>query len=143
MLLGRLDVIDALEAKIEVQSQQLAIAAPKVEAYDAFMDDRGHCCLRTVARIMELGHTEFFDWIKGKGYVFTEDQALQPRSDLRDGEYMRVILHDRNGQKRPQTVVTRLGVAWLRQRWAADQLRLEKEAARAITAARQPRLAGI
>lgn len=56
---------------------------------------------------------------------------------------MRVIFHKRYGQLRPQTVVTRAGVVFFQQRWAAHQRVLEKQAARATAQAAQPRLHGI
>lgn len=142
MLLGNLDVIDALEAEVEVQSQQLAIAAPKVEAYDAFLDDRGQTNLRTVARILGCGVEAFFEWAKEKGYLFKENGALQPCSDLAP-HYMEVIFHKRYGEYRPQTMVHRAGVTFFQQRWAAHQRVLEKQAARAQAAVAQTRLHGI
>lgn len=70
LLLSRIERIEVLEAKVEQQGQELAIAAPKVEAFDAFMDDRGHTNLRTVARILGCGVDNFFAWAKARGYVF-------------------------------------------------------------------------
>lgn len=142
LLLSRIERIEVLEAKVEQQDQQLAIAAPKIEAYDQFLNDQGHTNLRTVARILGCGVDNFFAWAKARGYIFPEGEALQPRADLAP-HYMRVIFHKRYGQQRPQTVVTRAGVIFFQQHWAAHQLVLEKQAARVLAQQAQPRLHGI
>ncbi len=142
LLMGRVERIEVLEAKVVERDQQLAIAAPKVEAFDAFMSDDGTCNLRTVARVLRIGPNDFFDWIKRKRYVHMEAGALQPRADLAPA-LMRVIFHDRGGKPRPQTVVTRPGVEFLRQHWTADQLIARRARERAIAAETQPRLSGI
>lgn len=142
MLLGKLDIIDVLEAQVVKRDQQFAIAAPKVEAFDAFLKDRGHANLRTVARILGCGCENFFNWAKDRGYLFTENGVLQPDADLAP-HYMEVIYHGRNGRYFPQTIVHRAGVVFFQQRWAAHQRVLEKQAARAIAHVAQPRLQGI
>jgi Rha family phage regulatory protein len=142
LLLGRIERIEVLEAKVEQQNQALAVAAPKVEAYDSFLDNRGHTNLRTVARVLGIAPGTFFEWAKGRKYIHVEDGEMQPRSDLTD-HCMRVIFHDRNGRPRPQTVVTRAGVVFFQQRWAAHLLREQKMAIAALAAVQQPRLAGI
>ncbi|WP_411901494.1 phage antirepressor KilAC domain-containing protein [Methylorubrum thiocyanatum] len=142
LLLGKLDEIEVLQAKVVQRDEQLAIAAPKVEAFDAFLDDRGHTNLRTVARILGCKSEVFFEWARDRGYIFPENGALQPCSDLAP-HYMEVIYHERYGKFRPQTVVTRAGVVFFQQRWAAYQLAQAKQAARAIAQAAQPRLQGI
>lgn len=137
LLLGRIEV---LEAKVEKQERALAIAAPKVEAFDTFLDGRSHCNLRTMPRVLGCGHEEFFAWIRDKGYIFKEGGEFQPRADLRDMGYFRVIFHDRNGAQRAQTVVTRSGAEFLRQRWAASKLAKARLTARTDPS---PRLPGI
>ena len=142
ILLGKLDVIEVLEAKVVERDEQLAIAAPKIEASDAFLSDDGTCNLRTVARVLSISLSDFFDWIKRKRYVHMEAGALQPRADLALA-LMRVIFHERGGKPRPQTDVTRPGVEVLRQHWAVNQLIARRARERAIAAASQPRLSGI
>ncbi len=89
-------------------------------------------------RVIGCGHDEFFAWTRDKGYVFKDSGELQPRADLRDAGYFRVIFHDRNGAQRAQTVATRSGAEFLRQRWAASKLAKTRLASRSDPAPRLP-----
>ncbi len=87
--------------------------------------------LRTVGRLLGAGDTEFFDWMKRKGYVFTESGWLQPRADLRrDGYLLPKKVDCEDGKVRQQTIVTVAGQKWLAHRWQAHKRILAKKADR-------------
>ncbi|WP_375453476.1 Rha family transcriptional regulator [uncultured Methylobacterium sp.] len=144
VLLGKLDDIDVLKAVVVEQREALAIAGPKIDAFDAFMDDRGHANLRSVARFLNAESGDFFAWLREREYVFEEGGALQPNADLRRDGYMRVVPYEyATGRFKPQTFVTAPGLRWLHTRWVARNRSIAKAAFRADEQARSLRLPGV
>lgn len=141
ILLGKLDDIDVLKAVVVEQREALAIAGPKVDAFDAFMDTKGHANLRSCARFLEAGSGKFFSWLREKGFIFDEGGSIQPSADMRRDGYMRVVVAE--GHFRPQTVVTASGLRWLHTRWRARKLSIAKAAFRAEQVDRILRLPGV
>ncbi|MCJ2046349.1 phage regulatory protein/antirepressor Ant [Methylobacterium sp. J-078] len=125
-LLAKMDKVDELTAVVAEKTTALVLVSavveeqrPMVEAYEAFLDDRGLCNLRTAARAIDAPSELFFDWIKDKGYVIRENGDLQPSAAMRKDGYMKLRAGpDSVGKLRKQCMVTRSGLAWLRQRWA-------------------------
>ena len=105
---------ELVNAKAEIEQ-----AKPMVDAYLHFLDDDGLCHLSTAARAIDAPEKLFFAWLRDKRYCFDADGFLQPRADLRKDGHLKVKLKP-NGYHgtSPQTMVTRSGLAWLRQRWA-------------------------
>lgn len=126
LLLAKMDKVDELVAVVAEKTTALVLVSavveeqrPMVEAYEAFLDDRGLCNLRTAARAIDAPSELFFDWIKDRRYVFRENGDLQPSAVMRKDGYMKLRAErDSVGKFRNQAMVTRSGLAWLRQRWA-------------------------
>lgn len=139
LLLGKMDRIDILEAKVEETSTALAIAneviehqAPAVEAYQALMDDRGTCCLADAARHIGARQEAFFAWLRRSGFVFDKAGETFPVAEYRaDGRFTVKLTPLPSGRHRAQTRVTRQGLVWLSHRWAAHVRAQEREAERA------------
>ncbi|KQO61757.1 hypothetical protein ASF20_09815 [Methylobacterium sp. Leaf88] len=118
VLLGYTEQVIALKAENLEIRQELAVAAPMVDAFHAFLDDDGLCNLRTAARFCEAPGQLFIDWMKDKGYVIRENGDLQPAAAMRRDGYIKLRAKpDANGKLRGQALVTRGGLNWLRQRW--------------------------
>lgn len=130
------------EQRAEVAEAVVEAQRPKVEAYDAFLDDQGLCNLRTAARYCEAPSQLFIDWMRDKGYVIRENGDLQPSAAMRRDGYLKLRARpDANGTLRGQAMVTRGGLNWLRQRWAVGPARTL--ALQAAVVARQAELPGI
>lgn len=144
ILLGKLDDIDVLKAVVVEQREALAIAGPKADAFDAFMDDKGHANLRSVARFLEAESGVFFAWLREKGYIIDEGGWTQPSADMRRDGYMRAVPYEyATGRFKGQTYVTAPGLRWLHTRWAARKRSIAKMAFRAEQRERVLRLPGV
>lgn len=109
-----------------------ALNAPKLEAYEAFLDDEGLCCLRSAARAIEAPVGDFFVWLRARGWLVDEEGWAQPGWERRRDKHFVVRHHRVGGIVRGQTYVTRAGLVFLRDRWQAKLLvdARETEAAR-------------
>ena len=141
-----LQVTQELTAEVAQERQGRIVAEatveeqrPMVEAYEAFLDDRGMCNLRTAARAIDAPSHLFIDWLKDRKYVIRENGDLQPAAQMRRDGYMKLRAGpDANGKLRNQAMVTRAGLEWLRQRWHVGPGRVL--ALQAAQAQRQGRL---
>lgn len=139
LLLGKMDRIDVLEAQVEEKTHALAIAhevieqdSPKVEAYDALMDDKSTVCLADAARLIGARQELFFSWLRSSNIVFDKGGETFPDAKHRaDGRFDVKITKLSRNRFASQTRVTRQGLVWLRHRWAAHLIVLAKEAAAA------------
>ena len=141
LLLGYTEKVLALEAQVEEQAQGLAIAhevieqtAPKAEAYDHLINDKGTCCLADAARIIGAPQGRFFQWLRDREFVFDKGEDTLPNAKLRKQGYFRVkIVRVSRDRYRDQTRVTRTGLDFLRLRWSvgpAKEIEAEAFAAR-------------
>ena len=118
LISARAEVVETRQALV-VAETVIEDAKPKIEAYEAFLDDAGLCNLRTAARAVDAPNDLFLDWIKDRRYVIRENGDLQPAAAMRRDGYMKLRLTPDNvGKLRGQAMVTRAGLEWLRQRWA-------------------------
>jgi phage antirepressor YoqD-like protein len=149
VLLGYTEKVLALEAQV-IATETRAVTAeavveeqrPLVDAYHAFLDDEGLCGLATAAAAIEAPHTLFFAWVRERGFLFERDGFLQARADLRrDGQFKLRAVPGAYHRMRQQTMVTRSGLAWLRQRWIVGPGRTL--ALQAAVASRQGSLPGL
>jgi len=112
-----LELAAASQRQIELAERELALAAPKVEAYDALMDSEGYYSMEAAAKILGLGRTTFYRKLRDIG-------VIQPGSRM---PYQRWMHHfvitagywtDNAGNNHP-TETTRLrpsGLDWMRRR---------------------------
>lgn len=147
VLLGYTEKLLAAEARAEASEQALVVSEavieeqrPKVEAFQAFLDDEGMCNLRTAARAIDAPCMLFIKWMEDRGYVIRENGDLQPSAAMRRDGYLKLRLKpDAVGKLRGQAMVTRGGLEWLRQRWSVGPGKVL--ALQAALADRQGRLA--
>lgn len=64
-----LELAAAKQRQIEAAEAELALAAPKVEAYDALMDADGYYSMATTARLLGLGRTTLFNRLRDLGIL--------------------------------------------------------------------------
>lgn len=130
------------EQRAEVAEATVEEQRPMVDAYMAFLDDDRLCGLATAARAIDAPERLFFAWLRERGFAFDRDGFLQPRADLRRDGYLKVKIGPSDyGRRRPQTMVTQAGLAWLRHRWIVGPGRTL--ALQASIAAKQASLPGL
>jgi anti-repressor protein len=107
--------IAAVEAR-DAARRQLAVAAPKVEAYEAFMDSEGLLPMGAAAQILGYGRTTFFKELRRLGILQADNRPYQrhlKHFDVIAGSYT-----DSHGRAHP-TYTTRVrpdGVEFIRRR---------------------------
>lgn len=72
------DVLLYLTAKVEEQREALAIAAPKVESFDRFIDSSGSICLMDAAKQLGQSPRKFFDDLHALGVLFRRGRDWVP-----------------------------------------------------------------
>jgi len=99
-------------AELEAASAQMA---PKVEAFDAFMESDGSYSMATVANMLGIGRTTLFRRLREDGILQRDNRPYQ-----RYAHHFRVVggSHDRNGHEVPHytTYVLPTGVDFIRRR---------------------------
>jgi prophage antirepressor-like protein len=109
-----LAAITGLQARVAEQSKQLAIAAPKAEAFDRYVDAPGCMCLREAAQHLGRGEREFVSELVERRYLYRQP-TMRGRSVLRAyAGYVESGLFTVRfvpGVEFPQVLVTRAGLA--------------------------------
>lgn len=112
---------DEHEKRIEAE-KQLAIAAPKVHAYDEFLSADGTVSLSDVAKILNIkgvGRNNFIQMLR-RDKIFTAGKgSTEPYQDyIAAGYFVRKIKSIKYGDENiPVTRVTAKGVDWLVKRY--------------------------
>jgi prophage antirepressor-like protein len=113
------DAVEQNEAQarlLEVKDAQLAEAAPKVEAYDRFLNDEGFSSIRETSLKLQIPEKKFVSACIDIGILQRgSDNKLMPRAPWNSEEfgYMRYVrAHDGFGNERFQTMFTPEGIVW-------------------------------
>ncbi|MEE7475897.1 phage antirepressor [Methylobacterium hispanicum] len=106
-----------LAGVVERQAEALAVAEPKVEAFDALMAAEGLLTLSNAGRAIGADHEPWFKWLR-EVYLFHEGGALMPRAQFRKMNVFEIRTREVGGIILPQTYVTPRGLEFLRRRWA-------------------------
>ncbi len=120
-----LEVMAGLNARVEEQRQQLAIAAPKAEAFDIFLSADGDYDVRDAAQLLhrdhgiQIGRTRLFRWMRDNSWLGKDNRPYQ---NLVDQGVLRVKASTfkftrTNGQEQiaaPQVRITPKGLERLR-----------------------------
>lgn len=114
-----LGVMEHLNAKIAEKDEQLAIAAPKVEAYDAFLNADGLYGLQNAGRALGARPNKFIQWLKQE-FLFYQGAALVARVAYIQRGYFEVITKIVDDKARPRVFITPKGLDWLRKRLPDD-----------------------
>lgn len=72
--------IEELEAETQAQAEQIALAEPKVEYYDYFVDNRCTTSLTDTGKQIGMKPRAFIDWLIDKKYIFRKGKELLPYS---------------------------------------------------------------
>lgn len=116
-----------------VAREELAEAAPMIEAFHRFRATGQAENLRTVARILAVdNHPDFFRWLRERKFFFDEGGWIQAKASMLRGRnplcITRVVTCS-DGKERWQTLVTPRGQIWLHDRWEARKRILARQAA--------------
>lgn len=82
-----LEVMGTLNERVEAQRAQLAIAAPKAEAFDAFLSAAGDYDVRDAAQLLhrehgiEIGRTRLFKYLRENNWLDKASRPYQHRID--------------------------------------------------------------
>lgn len=82
-----LEVMGTLNERVEAQRAQLAIAAPKAEAFDAFLSAAGDYDVRDAAQLLhrehgiEIGRTRLFKYLRANQWLDKANRPYQHRID--------------------------------------------------------------
>jgi prophage antirepressor-like protein len=121
-------IIEAAGAALlraDAAEQQLAIVAPKVEAYDALMEASGDFSVKAAAQLLnktpgiKMGRDRLFDWLRDNDWIDQKNQPYQLRmdQDLLDLKLSDFVIQCRDGSTKlapPQVRVTLKGVNRIR-----------------------------
>ncbi|KST61122.1 hypothetical protein AO398_00070 [Methylobacterium sp. GXS13] len=118
--------------ELVVAREVIAEQAPVVAAFQHFRNTGKAENLRTMARLLDANHRDFFNWIQERGWIFKEGGWLQAKSHLLKGKnrkFVQKLVRCIDKEDRWQTLVTPTGQFWLHDRWRARQRILAIEAA--------------
>ena len=82
-----LEVMGTLQARVDDHRRQLAIAAPKAEAFDTFLSADGDYDMRDAAQLLhrdhgiEIGRTRLFRWMRDNSWIGKDNRPYQNRVD--------------------------------------------------------------
>ena len=108
--------------QIERQQQQLAIAAPKVEFVDRYVESTGNKCFRTVAKLLGAKEPALRAFLQYRGVMYLLDGEWMAYSQHHAAGRFVVKTGSRNGHSFAQTLFTPKGVQWIAGQWAKHQL---------------------
>lgn len=119
------EVMGTLNQRIEAQHAQLAIAAPKAEAFDVFLSASGDYDVRDAAQLLQRDHgintgqRRLFAWLRDNHWIGKDNRPYQHRIDqdllrIKAGTF---LFKRTNGQEQlaaPQVRITPKGLERLR-----------------------------
>lgn len=128
-----LEVMGTLQARVDDQRQQLAVAAPKAAAFDTFLSADGDYDVRDAAQLLhrdhgiQVGRTRLFKWMRENSWLGKDNRPYQ---NLVDQGVLRVKASTfkftrTNGQEQiaaPQVRITPKGLERLRRELAGREV---------------------
>ena len=108
--------------QIERQQEQLALAAPKVEFVDRYVESTGNKCFRTVAKLLGAKESALRAFLQYRGVMYLLDGEWMAYSQHHAAGRFVVKTGSRNGHSFAQTLFTPKGVQWIAGQWAKHQL---------------------
>lgn len=113
-------VIKESAAKLALAEQEIALAAPKVEFVDRYVEARGLQNISTVAKMLNYGPIKFSRLLESDGILYRSGGALVPKQAHIDAGRFALRTGEANGHSWMQTKVTAAGVDWLANRYASE-----------------------
>lgn len=119
------EVLGWLSSEADRLRSELAQAAPKVEAFDRFLDASGSLCISDVAKQLKHQPLKFFDELQEAGFIFKRGREWLPVQYYIDAGYFEVktrTFGDPPNEKiTRQTRVTSKGIAALAKRFPVKE----------------------
>lgn len=97
--------------RIEQQAALIQLQQPKVEYHDAILSTNGAMCIRDALKSIGYKPNKASEWLRDKGYLGERNKPYQKHIEA--GYYLLRQSKDKNGEIRPQTLVTAKGAQWL------------------------------
>ena len=113
-------VIKESAAKLAQAEQKIALAAPKVEFVDRYVDTKSLQNISNVAKMLNYGPIKFSRLLESDGVLYRSGGALVPKQEHIDKGRFALKTGEANGHSWMQTKVTATGVDWLAQRYATE-----------------------
>jgi len=105
--------------QIEKQQAALAIAAPKVEFVDRYVDSTGNKGFREVAKLLGANEARFREFLLTKGVMYRLAGSLTPMAQHLDaGRFVvKAGANEESGHAFTQAKFTAKGIAWIAGQW--------------------------
>lgn len=116
---GALMLAAQQQQQIEQQQAQLALAAPKVEFVDRYVDATGLKGFREVAKMLKANENELRDYLLNSGIMYRLAGVLtakQPHIDAGRFE-VKTGTSEATGHNYNRTLFTPKGVEWISEKW--------------------------
>lgn len=129
--LSRMDILkiamEAEQGRLEAE-KKLAIAAPKVEFVDSYVQAKsGSMGLREVCKVLRAKEPEFVSFLLERGFMYrtTPESPLTPKADhIHNGRFeAKTGMSRDNGHVFVQYKFTSKGVEWIAGEWGKNQVR--------------------
>ena len=126
--LSRMDILklamESEQARIEAE-KQLALAAPKVEFVDKYVQATGLFTFREVAKLLKANEARFREFLIDSKVMYYLGKKLTAYKNHEDaGRFAVKTDTAKNGYDYRQTFFTPKGVHWIAGQWAKHQTRL-------------------
>lgn len=131
--LSRLEILsmamESEKARIEAE-EKLALAAPKVEFVDRYVDSTGLKGFRQVAKLLGANESRFREFLSEKGVMYRLGGEWMPYQQHIDaGRFeVRTGTSEQSNHSFNQAKFTPKGVAWITGLWSIEQMRIKCEA---------------
>ena len=107
----------------DAATKALAIAAPKAEFVDRYVDAKGLYGFRQVAKMLRAKENEFSQWLQDEGIMYRLAGKLTPcAAHLTTGRFEVKAGANEAGRAFTQAKFTAKGFEWVAGKWAARQL---------------------
>lgn len=117
---------DAVEQKQEAE-KKLALAAPKVEFVDRYVESSGDLGFRQVAKLLKANENEFRGWLIAEKIMYRLGKNLTPMANHieagRFNTYVGSVQHGDSGHSWAQAKFTAKGVEWIAAKWAQYKIK--------------------
>ena len=105
--------------QLELQSEQLAIAAPKVEFFDRFADSTGNKTFREVAKMLKANEREFRAFLFESKVMYQLGGGWTAHANHIDAGRFYASAGESNGHAYTTCKFTPKGIEWIAGKWIA------------------------
>lgn len=126
-LAGALRLAADQAEQLEKKDEQLALAAPKVEFMDRYVESSGLKGFREVAKLLNANEARFSEFLEGERIMYRLGGKLTAyQQHINAGRFqVRTGTNQRNSHTFLETKFTPKGLEWIAGLWAVHKLREE------------------